>query len=412
MPSLYPHTQLLQIKPKERLSDLISELKLFQEFYGADKLLQQAQCLINQFDAQIEEIYRCIDQIKHFIKLNTPLKEKLDQISYLMECVKYSIKSEGRLINSELDIQKKQLEQLRSSGFDKIANSENIFSELDLIFVSLIEELFNKIKETYSVKRLNSAYQGYVESKVESIQSINEDQKTKLPYLLQKLDWLMKFLSQLEYSYQQFNELKVTFENVKEEYSKLCPGLINLQTICDIKNTIEQQIDILNKDFSDYDPSVNFPQQLELVLTPLVTKLNELSAINQVELRNQQEQYTKLVELLINSKADLTMHANKLKSNFLWAQSGKNKYQAIEKIQQKMDALLESGTKHVSKQIITDLQQTINDAKTILSVYRGIPSLRCFATMWGGGKVTSLFLVQNLEEQLADWQSNINRLHT
>ncbi len=78
-----------------------------------------------------------------------------------------------------------------------------------------------------------------------------------------------------------------------------------------------------------------------------------------------------------------------------------------------MDALLESGAnqEHASKQIITDLQQTTNNARTNLSEYRGIPLLRCFATLWGGGKETSQFLVQPIEEQLSDLQSNINRLH-
>ncbi len=319
MPSLYPQAQLLQIKPKEKLSDLICELERLQEFYGADKLLQQAQCLVNQLDAQIEEIYTCIGQIKHFIELNTPIKEKLDQINYLMQCVEYCIKDKAQLINRELVIQKNQLEQLRSNSLDNISNSDNIFSELDLIFVNQIEELFNKIKEIYSKRPLSSGCQAYLEGKIGLIQPIDGDQKTKVCYLFQQLYWLIDFLNNFEYSNQQFNELKAKFKSDQEEYSNLCAELINSENISDRKKTIEQQIKILNKDFSHFDPAVNFPQELELGLIQLDTKLNELSTVNQAELRNQQEQYAKLIDLLIDSKVNLTLHANKLKSNFLWA---------------------------------------------------------------------------------------------
>src|SRR5436190_217025 len=311
MKPLYPQAQLLQIKPKEKLSNLKNELQDFEEFYGVGRLLQQAQNLIDEQDVQLEEINKGIDEIKNFIELNSPVKEKLCQINYLMQYINFYFKpNEAQAINSELDLFKNHLEQLRNKGLDNESNSNNFFAELDLILVNRIEELFKKIKDD------------------------------------------------------------------RNKYLELCKKLINSEVINDRKKTIEEKIEILNKDFHDFNPSVNFPQQLELGLTQLDTTLNELFNFNQAELCTQQEQYAKLIDLLIGSKVNLTLHAKKLKSNFLWAQSGKNKYQAIENIQQKMDALLESGAnqEHASssEEIITDLQQTINEAKAILSEYRGI----------------------------------------
>lgn len=412
MPSLYPQAQLLQIKPKERLSTLINKLERFQEFYGADKLLQQAQCLIDQFDARVIEINTCIGQIKNFIELNSPIKEKLEQINYLEQCINYCFKDDAHPFNSELEIQKDKLIQSKKNGIDNQSNSESFFGEIDSIFVNCIPELFNKIKEIYSERKLSSVYETYFNSEIGLIESIEGDRKNP-HFLFQQLCWLMMFLNKFEYSYHQFNELQAKFKKDKAKFSKLCVELINSEIICDRKKTIEQQMEILTKDFQDFNPRVN-PQQLGLGLIQLDTKINELSTLNKGELRDQQAQYAHLIDLLIDSKVNLTLHVKKLKSNFFWAQLGKNKYQAIEKIQQKMDALLESGANQEqarpSKQIVAELQQTINEAKTTLSVYRGIPLFRCFATLWGGGKVTSQLLVSTLEEQLMELQSNINRL--
>ncbi|TLY47130.1 MAG: hypothetical protein E6K54_07140 [Gammaproteobacteria bacterium] len=415
MKPLYPQAQLLQIKPKEKLSNLKNELQDFEEFYGVGRLLQQAQNLIDEQDVQLEEINKGIDEIKNFIELNSPVKEKLCQINYLMQYINFYFKpNEAQAINSELDLFKNHLEQLRNKGLDNESNSNNFFAELDLILVNRIEELFKKIKEIYFERKLSPSFETYFNDQVELLKPVEGEQKTKTHLIFQQLYWLINFLNQFEVSYSKFNELEEKFKNDRNKYLELCKKLINSEVINDRKKTIEEKIEILNKDFHDFNPSVNFPQQLELGLTQLDTTLNELFNFNQAELCTQQEQYAKLIDLLIGSKVNLTLHAKKLKSNFLWAQSGKNKYQAIENIQQKMDALLESGAnqEHASssEEIITDLQQTINEAKAILSEYRGISLLRCFATLWGGGKVTSQLLVETLEEQLSDLQNNITKL--
>lgn len=414
MPSLYPHAQLLQIKPKEKLSDLHIQLKNFQEFYGANRLLQQAQNLIDGQDTQINEINKCINEVKKFIDLNLFIKEKLEQVHYLMLYIDFYYEAnESQPIKSELDVQKNIMEEFKKNGFGNSTHNENFFIEHDSILINQVEELFKKIEGIYSEKELNPAYKNYFNNQFELIQPIASDQKNKDHFIFKQLYWLVDFLNQLEVSYGKFNELENNFISFRNNYLELCKELINSEDIHRRKNDIEHQFEILDKRFCEFDPESNDHEQLHLGLMQLDKNLNEISAVNQVELCNQQEKYTNLINLLIISKNNLTQHAEKLKSNYLWAKSGQKKSELIDNIQKKIDALLESREEQElsssNQESFSDLKQTIGEAKAILSEYRGITFFRGFARLWGGGKVTSQLLVETLEEQVTDLQSHINR---
>jgi hypothetical protein len=121
------------------------------------------------------------------------------------------------------------------------------------------------------------------------------------------------------------------------------------------------------------------------------------------------------MNLVKNSNEALTAHNKKL--SYSSTQIAMNKSIAIKLIKDKIDLLLNTEINfedNASSQAVIDkiseLKQTIKDAKGILSEYRGISFLRCVATLWGGGKVTSQGLVNTLEEQLTDFPSNKTRL--
>ncbi|KAF5271663.1 hypothetical protein FQR65_LT05284 [Abscondita terminalis] len=56
----------------------------------------------------------------------------------------------------------------------------------------------------------------------------------------------------------------------------------------------------------------------------------------------------------------------------------------------------------ILKDKINNLNMYINDERTVdcLTRYRGISVLKCFATMWGGGRVKSIEYVKELQEQV------------
>ncbi|TLY47131.1 MAG: hypothetical protein E6K54_07145 [Gammaproteobacteria bacterium] len=74
----------------------------------------------------------------------------------------------------------------------------------------------------------------------------------------------------------------------------------------------------------------------------------------------------------------------------------------IKKASNTMESLLSNEQVDVFKQKISELNEKINDEQTIktLSRYRGFSPLRCFATLWGGGKVTSIDYVNQLRNEL------------
>lgn len=64
------------------------------------------------------------------------------------------------------------------------------------------------------------------------------------------------------------------------------------------------------------------------------------------------------------------------------------------------------------KQTISKLNAIINDKQNLetLSRYRGFSPFKCFATLWGGGRVKSIEYVEHLREQVAPLAQEINAL--
>ncbi|WP_395498144.1 hypothetical protein [Rickettsiella endosymbiont of Litargus connexus] len=64
------------------------------------------------------------------------------------------------------------------------------------------------------------------------------------------------------------------------------------------------------------------------------------------------------------------------------------------------------------KQKVSMLNEKINDKQNleILSRYRGFSAFKCFATLWGGGRVKSIEYVEQLQEQVASLLKEITPL--
>ncbi|MEN9917374.1 MAG: hypothetical protein RLY40_1313, partial [Pseudomonadota bacterium] len=176
---------------------------------------------------------------------------------------------------------------------------------------------------------------------------------------------------------------------------------------------IKSEILVLFDSIKSFNPLEKFVEILDNELCSLSQRLYDLYKLNHAEL--QKQQYN-LLELIKITKDKLTQH-DKEKLSRSTSKCAILKHDKINMINTKINALinneLEPNDTDINSRMIdniSELKQTINEAKTILSEYRGISLLRCFATLWGGGKVTSQLLVENLEKQLADLQDNTNRL--
>ena len=215
------------------------------------------------------------------------------------------------------------------------------------------------------------------------------------------------------FSAEHFTNLAKNFTLAKEYFSSLTNILLNLDTVNSCKDEIESQIKILSKEFAEFDPRLNSFDTLCDGFQDLSQKLNELYQLNQCELQKQQDEF---ILLLKHSKQDLMDYADKL--SLLKSKCAHNKSEQLQSIIEKIDLLLNAEIKmeenasnrDISSDKISDLKETLKNANSILSEYRGISLLRCFATLWGGGKITSKLLVNTLEEQLTDLQTNMARL--
>ncbi len=91
-------------------------------------------------------------------------------------------------------------------------------------------------------------------------------------------------------------------------------------------------------------------------------------------------------------------------------------WQKAKKIDLDSRDLLNNSLSTVNKEKLQDdiykLQEYINEKKItdVLSSYRGFSLLRCFATLWGGGKVKSIEYVEQLQDQLDTLTKNISEI--
>ena len=165
MPSIYPFIHSVKINELlEELSLVEKQLKIFDEFYEFDKLLKESQDLLNaKENIEMEAITASINKINDFIKLNLPIKDKIEQINYLMPIIEiYFDQNEIQTINSALAIQKNKLEILKSNGFNNSDDVRESIATIDSIFGKRIEELLKNIKKTYFEKKFSPCYQIYL----------------------------------------------------------------------------------------------------------------------------------------------------------------------------------------------------------------------------------------------------------
>ncbi|WP_342220370.1 hypothetical protein [Rickettsiella endosymbiont of Miltochrista miniata] len=415
---MYPINQLLEVKISESLEELTvlkNQLDFFQEFSGIDKLQQEAQFLLNDKEnIQIENIITCKNKINNFIKLNYSIKEKLDQVNFFMPLVDiYFEQSEIQTINSSLSIQKNKLQQLINNESQDENEIAKCIATIDSLFFNKIDKLLEKIKQFTLSKFINTKYQAYLVGHLELItQSENEikDKKEKISFLFNQLHFSTEFIKQLEISYKEFEKLQKIFKSNIEKYQELNKTLIKSEDINISKAEVEHQIESLSKEFAEFDPRLNSLDTLSYGFQDFDQKLRQLDQLNRSELQNQQME---LISLVKNSRKTLIEHSEKLSHSS--TKCAKDKYQAIEIIKGKIDLLLrveieDDASNQKMNDNILELKQTISGAKAILSEYRGISLLRCFAALWGGGKVTSELLVNKLEGQLTDLQKNMSRL--
>lgn len=400
----YQNEQEKIVKLKQ-LDEKIKELERFQQFSEINELLKESE----SHRYNVENIYFIditINKINKLIqKLSEPAQYKLKQFKFLKTLIeKYFDQNQTSLD----DVLTSHYEKLQEELEKKIINKEEIAKKISIVDQDLIEHLqkiLEKMIKYLQNKEVISNYEEYRLKIIEYFFNSNENEDKLFNEVFQNIELLEASIKEFENSILEFENRQTWFNYYKDYINNT--DFVESSDIEKMKSEIQISLDSINS----FNPQIKTFYILDEEASSIVQKLNELHVLNQTELKKQQDLLLSQIE---NSKNNLARHAKKLNSDYLQTKLGKNKYQAIENIQQKMNAFLESGAnqEHASssEEIIIDLQQTINEAKAILSEYRGISLLRCFATLWGGGKVTSQLLVETLEEQLSDLQNNITKL--
>lgn len=395
----------------EQLVKKIHELKKFERFSEEsseiNQLLEESedQCLnvenIYFIDITINKINRLIET------LSQPVKNKINQLEFLIKLIeKYFDQTQINNINNVFNKYKNKLqEELNAKEINKNAINKSL-GEIDQCLTTDLKKIKKQMLDYFKNKEVINLYE--YKSKIIQFFENNDDYvKTKENNKLSDNEFLVDSITKLDISYQHF-EFRLAWINFyKETYEIINTYLLDLDEI----NIKKSEILKLINDINSFNPNVDSFNILDKKFNLLGDKLKELQELNKINLK---EQHTSLIDQLKDSKTNLAIYAEKLKSSWLWVKSGRKKYEVIENIQQKIDILLKYQENQEqttpNQESITKLQQTINEAKAIVSEYRGISLLRCFATLWGGGKVTSQLLVETLEEQLIDLQSNFDKL--
>lgn len=420
---MYPLSNLLQIKDEnlqQELSELqnrIAELERYRNFSKVNELLESSKNILAT-EKNIDAIIGCYKKIDETIKFfRQPIEEKFSQLSYLNKLiVKFFDPIEAQGINSTLAIQNNKLKTEIDKDLIDPQEIENHLSQIDSIFYINFKKILGKIKQTLSEKSWDARYRNYLASQLELIhlseKEINE-KSTEISSCFDRIKFIIESITEFETYHDNFTNLAKNFTLAKEYFSSLTNILLNLDTVNSCKDEIESQIKILSKEFAEFDPRLNSFDTLCDGFQDLSQKLNELYQLNQCELQKQQDEF---ILLLKHSKQDLMDYADKL--SLLKSKCAHNKSEQLQSIIEKIDLLLNAEIKmeenasnrDISSDKISDLKETLKNANSILSEYRGISLLRCFATLWGGGKITSKLLVNTLEEQLTDLQTNMARL--
>lgn len=415
---MYPLSNLQQIKDENlqqelaELENKMTDLERYHNFAGVNDFLGEGKLILaNQKNIEIISQYvKKADDLIESIRL--PIKERNSQVITLKKIIeKYFDPSEVQSLNSSLTIMEKKIkDEMDKNSIDLQEVNKNL-SQIDLISHRNLKKILGKIKQSLQEKVWNPRYEDYLDSQLKLI-SLSEKEIKEKSVEIYNYFYIINFINYFEISHEAFLNLTHCFNDAKNKYHKLTDTLFNSDILNSGRNIVEYQIGVLTKKFDKFDPRAESFDALKQGLQDLDYKLNELQQLNQVELQIQQAKYIKLI---VDSKQNLSSYAEKL--SLLKSKCAYNKSEQLNSIIQKIDLLLNSEINQEGSALnptvldnITVLQQTIKEAKSILSEYRGISLLRCFATLWCGGKVTSQLLVHKLEEQLSDFQGNINMI--
>ncbi len=397
-----------------KLNDLsvkIKELKRFCEYTEITVLLTECEnFLLDPKNIYFADVY--INKINQLIfSLSLPVKNKIKQLEFLMTLVeKYFDKININRINNIFDEHKNKLQNELDAN---IINKENInesLNELDQCLTIELKKIQEQILVYFQNKEISKAFEEYKSQVIGFLNNNDEKIKQKdVNEFFNHIEFLDSSIKDFEVSYQQFEARLAWIDYYEREFQAINPKLIDLDVINEKKVEIQDLINDLNL----FSHKENCFDTLDKKISLLGEKLNELSQLNY---KNFHEQHNQFIERLKKTKNTLTMHVDKKlsQSTTMLAKAKREKINAINlKINLLLETVINLEDSALNEKItdnISDLKMIITDAKNILFEYRGISLLRCFATLWGGGKVTSQLLVQTLEEQLIDLQSNINRL--
>lgn len=420
---MYPLSNLKEIKDENLQQELAelqnntTELERYHKFAEVNELLEASEIILAN-EKNVVVISECNKKIEKILKkLMQPVQEKLSQLDFLKKLIeKYCDQNEVQVLNSALAIQEKKLKNETVSDSINPQEIEKYLSKIDSICHKDLKKILGKIKQILLEKTWDARYADYFTSQLELISlsemEINE-KPTEISVCFDRIKFIIESITEFETNHEYFIALTKNFNLDEEYYHNLTHTLVNSNAVNFCKDQVEQQIKILSKEFTEFDPRAKSLDHLNLGFFELHQKLNELHQLNQKELQIQQDEFI----LLINdSKQDLMGYAEKL--SLLKSKCAKSKSEQLQSISEKIDLLLNPeknleeniANREITLDKISDLKETLKNANSILSEYRGISLLRCFATLWGGGKVTCQLLVDKLDGQLTDLQNNMIEL--
>lgn len=405
------HEILLQeqdekLQKLEKLNETIQELEKFQQFDEINELLIARKAL-DQNEKNIYLIDVTINKINNLIhSLIQPAQDKINQLKFLMTLIeKYFDQIQVNSINSVFARHKNKLQEEIEASFINREAIDNRIIKIEQLFTNELETILKKMRTYVQNKEVTNNYEEYKSEILKILE--NSDEKNFLEdgnELYKYVEFLEETIQTFEVSCQEFNCRLPRLNNLIEKSQNA--KLIESDSINETKLEVQDLICCLNS----FNPREKTFDTLDKELDSLSWKFIELNRRNQSELQKQQDELIRQIKV---TQQDLSKYSKKLA--LLNTKSTNNKAQQLKLINSEIESLLnpenlEEDTSKTMADNIEKLKHTMNDAKDILSEYRGICLLRCFATLWGGGKVTSKLLVDELEVKLGGLQDNIRFL--
>ncbi|KAF5271662.1 hypothetical protein FQR65_LT05283 [Abscondita terminalis] len=369
----------------EQLDEKICELERFIQFSEVNKLLEeseeQRQNVKNIYliDVTINKINKLIWELSH------PFQCKLEQLKFLRTLIeKYFDQSEVDSINGALTIHLKKLQkELDSFVINKDEIDKKII-DCDQIIASKQKKILGKMFAYLQNKEVICNYVEYKSKIIEYYSDQEENEPKNINDFFQKIESLEASIIEFDISFQAFQERLTCLSHYDGKFNNA--KLVESNDIEKIKS----EILVLLETIKSFNPLEKSFAILDDELSSLSQRLEDLYQLNHAELQKQQ---CNLLDLIKISKENLTEHVDGKLSRST-SKCAASKRDKINRINTKINALINNEINPEDDVIdsrmidnISELKQTIKEAKTILSEYRGISLLRCFATLWGGGKM-------------------------